>query len=271
MTMTERKDIFKLTFNAIARGYDNKAMQFFQKSAERIPAYLKLNGDEHILDVATGTGHVALNLAGKLLKGHVTGMDLSDQMLACADEKCRKAGYTNVTFLEMDMQSIEFPDNHFDAAVSAFSLFFVDDMETQLAHFSSKVKRGGQVLVTTFGEKSFTPLVKPFFERLERYGIEIPSVAWTRVATEQQCQNLFKDAGLLNTTCEEVECGYYLNDPEDWWQIIWNGGFRGLVNQLSKKNIGKFESEHMKEVSQLADEKGVWLEMSILYTMGTCS
>lgn len=48
-----------------------------------------MKGREHAPDVATGTGKVALELAKRLEKGHVTGFDLSEGMLCCAQEKMR--------------------------------------------------------------------------------------------------------------------------------------------------------------------------------------
>ena len=65
------------------------------------------------------------------------------------------------------------------------------------------------------------------------------------------------------------ESGYYLKDASDWWDIIWNGGFRGLVNQLSDNDMIRFKAEHLKEVQELSSEKGIWLEMNVLFTMGT--
>ncbi|XCN74300.1 MAG: class I SAM-dependent methyltransferase [Candidatus Electrothrix aestuarii] len=262
------KELYKKTFNTVAEGYDNPAMHFFPESAQRIASYLNLKGNEHVLDVATGTGCAALALAHDLPDGQVTGLDFSTGMLAQAMEKQEQAELDNIFFVEMDMQAIDYPDQHFDAAVSAFSIFFVDDMERQLAHIADKVKAGGRVITTTFYDTAFTPLVGLFLRRLQQYGIEPPSLAWKRVATEEQCLALFQAAGLQDSQCHRVECGYHLQDASEWWCLIWNGGFRGLVNQLAPDDMDRFQEEHLAEVQALASEQGIWLEMNVLYTVG---
>ena len=62
MDEQELKEFFKSTFNTVAEGYDNSAMRFFPDSAKYISSYLGLKGHEHVLDVATGTGSVALTI-----------------------------------------------------------------------------------------------------------------------------------------------------------------------------------------------------------------
>lgn len=268
MDFSELKKLYKKTFDSVSEGYGHAAMRFFEESAEQICLTLKVKGDEHILDVATGTGYAALTLAKQLPDGHVTGIDFSTGMLKQAMINQDKAALCNVTFAEMDMQNLEFRNSQFDIAVSAFSIFFVEDMTKQLIHIADKVRDGGTILTTSFNERSFAPLIDLFVNRLRLYDIHVPNFAWKNVASEEQCITLFQKAGLQELSCDQQECGYYLTDASDWWYIIWNGGFRGLVNQLSEDDHIKFQEEHLAEVQALATEKGIWIEMGILYTHG---
>ena len=269
MNEEDRKIMFKKTFDTVANGYDNSALRFFPESANHLSSLLNLKGYEHVLDIATGTGNVALRLAEDLPQGQVTGIDFSKGMLAQANNKAGKLNLNNISFIEMDMQAIEFPDNHFDTAVSAFSIFFVPDMEKQLNHISSKVKPDGKIIITNFFENTFSPLVGKFLDHLEKFNVEIPPMTWKQIATEEKCISLFNSANLKDISSQMKNCGYYLKDASDWWHIIWNGGFRGLVSQLSNEDLDRFKTEHLKEVQELSSEKGIWLEMNILFTMGT--
>ena len=65
MNTRERKEMFKKTFDLVAPGYDNRATRFFTESLTHLVPHLNLKGDENILDVATGTGNAALELACK--------------------------------------------------------------------------------------------------------------------------------------------------------------------------------------------------------------
>ena len=269
MNEQEIKEFFKNTFNTVAGGYDSSALRFFPESAVRLPAYLGLQGGEHVLDVATGTGAAATALAASLPDGRVTGIDFSEKMLAQAGRKISDRGLVNVDLHEMDMQNIAFPDGHFDAATCCFALFFVEEMQEQLRHIASKVRKGGKVAITSFYETSFSPLVEVFFSCLERYGIEPPSMTWKRVATAEKCRALFAGAGLHNVSVNNVDSGYLLSDPEEWWQIVWNGGFRGLVEQMEEDERARFKVEHLAEIGDLADDAGIRIEMGIIYTVGT--
>lgn len=268
MDKKKLKEMFKSTFDTVADGYDHSAMSFFPESAEQICTLLELTGDEQILDIATGTGYVAMKAAKLLPQGKVIGIDFSSGMLAKAMEKKKQQNATNVTFLEMDMQALQFPDTSFDVAISSFGIFFIEDMVGQLREIMATVKTGGKIIITTFYESSFSPLVELLFLRLKEYGIEPPSLAWKRVATRHHCLKLFRDAGIDNVSCNHMDCGYYLRDAADWWYIVWNGGFRGLVNQLDDEQLIRFQQDHLEEVQACASEQGIRVEMGILYTMG---
>lgn len=268
-TEQDVKEFYRNTFNTVAEGYDHRALRFFAESGARLPAYLGLKGDEHLLDCATGTGATAMALAAALPKGRVTGIDFSEKMLARARGKFAAAGVVNVELREMDMQQLAFADGQFDGATCAFALFFIADMEAQLRSIAAKVRKGGKVVISSFVDASFSPLVEIFFSCLERYGITPPTLTWKRVATPEQCTALFTGAGLHDVVVDQVECGYFLESPEEWWQIVWNGGFRGLVEQLADEERQRFKAEHLAELAGLAGNEGIRMEMGIIYTVGT--
>ena len=43
--------------------------------------------------------------------------------------------------------------------------------------------------------------------------------------------------------------GYFLADENEWWNVIWNAGFRRMVSQLKPADLERFKQEHLKEVS----------------------
>jgi ubiquinone/menaquinone biosynthesis C-methylase UbiE len=266
----KRKAMLKETFDTVSSGYDGGALRFFAQSAHNMVSLLDLRGDEHALDVACGTGHASLAAARMLPNGRVTGVDFSGGMLEQASRKAAAHSISNIDFLERDMTALGFPVASFDVAVCAFGIFFVDDLDAQLAHIASVVKPGGKVMISSFQEEHyFHPLREMMLDRLRTHAIAIPPPVWKRVGNEGACSALFKGAGLTNTRVETRNVGYYLDCAERWWDVIWNAGFRRLVSLLPQDDRDRFKREHLKEIEALTTSDGIWLDVGVLYTVGT--
>ena len=257
------------TFDSASAGYDNKALRFFPESAKHLASYLELRGDELVLDVATGTGNAAFALARDLPTGHITGIDASEGMLAQAVAKRDRNGIGNVEFRHMDMETIDFADDYFDLAVCAFGIFFVKDMQDQLRKISQKVKKGGRVITTSFHEASFLPQVDIFLGRIQAYEVETSPPAWRAIGTEAKCEAFFRTAGLADVKSHKQDLSYYLKDTGEWWDFVWNAGYRGLLNQLSAARLEEFKGEHLRDIQELISEQGIKVEVHVLYTVGT--
>lgn len=263
-----KKALLRETFDTVAEGYDGEALRFFPNSAALLADHLKLNGDEHVLDVATGTGHAAFAIARRLPKGQVTGVDFATGMLEQARSKATDLHVSNVEFVQMDMQSLEFPDDSFDIATCSFGIFFAEDMTGQLTHIASKVRSGGKIAISGFQEDLFHPLVELFNKRLVAYGIEPPEPGWKRIASGEGCRHLFGAAGVDDVWIELENVGYYLDSADEWWDIIWNAGLRRLVGQMKAEDRERFRTEHMEEVEALRTADGIMLDVGVIYAVG---
>lgn len=268
MNQKQIKAMLIKAFDMVAPGYDHEALRFFPESALHLAQLVGLSGRERVLDVATGTGHAALAIASTLLDGHVTAVDFSGGMLARAREKAASLGLTNIEFLERDMRNLDFSDGQFDAAICSFGIFFVDDMDAQLARIVSVVKPGGLIGITTFTEESFRPLADLMRERIQLFGVTDGPQSRIQLATESDCRTLFETAGIENITIETRDQGYYLKDENEWWQVIWNAGYRRLVNRLSAEDLERFKREHLREIKALRTADGVWLNIGVIYATG---
>lgn len=268
MDEKQRKEIIKNTFNTVAENYDIETLRFFSECAGQLAAFLNLRGDEHVLDVASGTGHAALSIARRLDRGMVTGVDFSAGMLEKARRKAADMNISNVKFVEGDMQALDFPENFFDAAVCAFGIFFVDDMVSQLSHVARMVKPGGVVAITCFREDYFSPQKEMLLDRLAAYGVQIPPQTWKLIAGEQGSRGLFQGAGLLDVRVGTGDAGYYLKDSLEWWDVVWNAGYRRMVAQIAPERQDDFKREHLREIDGLKTGNGIRLDVGFLITAG---
>ena len=257
------------TFDAVADGYDNPSKRFFRLAADLVPSHLSLSGDEHVLDAATGTGHVALALGRALPRGTVTGIDFSARMLACAEAKLKAAGLGNVQLRQMDMQALDFADATFDRAVSSFGLFFAEDMAATLGGIVRTVKPGGRVLVTSFFKSPFPTLTREFFAHLEEWGtIEPGARPLQRLASPEECAELFRGAGLADVSVTDHDVGYMLESVDQWWDVVWNAGFRRYLLGMAPEELERFRAAHLARIKTMCGGRGPLLEVTALFTSG---
>lgn len=104
---------------------------------------------DHVLDLGSGAGNdcfVARALVGET--GKVTGLDFTGAMVAKAIENNRKLGYTNVEFVQGDIEEMSLPDNTVDVIVSNCVLNLVPDKNKAFAQMMRVLKPGGHFCVS---------------------------------------------------------------------------------------------------------------------------
>ncbi|MEN8171013.1 MAG: class I SAM-dependent methyltransferase [Pseudomonadota bacterium] len=268
MDQQQMKAKIQQTFDTVCKGYDCASLRFFNKAAAHLPEVFGFKGDERLLDVAAGTGIPALVCASQLPQGTVTAVDFSAGMLAQAEAKAKAAGLENISFQQMDMTEMQLEEASFDGANCSFGIFFIDDMVATLQHIASKVKPGGAVVTTHFLEGSFEPLSGRFVEQAGRYGIEPPPLGWMRVGTETLNRELYQAAGLSSIECRSFDVGYHFNSADEWWEVIWNAGYRSLLAGLDQAQLARFKLEHLQQIATLDEGNGIQFNIEVLITRG---
>lgn len=111
----------------------------------------RVGSEGNILDVATGTGVVALDMAKRVAhRGEVVGIDASRAMLKKALEKAKATALYNVQFILGDAHNLPFRENHFDAVTCCFSLPWFSHPETAMKEMTRVVKSMGKVVCVEY-------------------------------------------------------------------------------------------------------------------------
>jgi ubiquinone/menaquinone biosynthesis C-methylase UbiE len=264
----DRKKMIQRGFDTVAPGYDHPSMPFFPETARRLVEYLDLQPHHHLLDACTGTGAVALTAAEILTQGKVTGVDLSGGMLQQAKNKAAANNLNNTEFQQMDLEQLAFPPATFDVATSSFGLFFLEDMIQGLRNIAATVKPGGKVAITSFAGEAFSPMADIFIERYEATGRIAPPLSWKRLATEELIRELFDAVGITSVSIHHEPLGYHMTEAKMWWDIVWNAGWRSLLNQLTADEQKQFEQDHMQEIADVIGDDGVWFNTEVIIAVG---
>jgi demethylmenaquinone methyltransferase/2-methoxy-6-polyprenyl-1,4-benzoquinol methylase len=151
-------------FNNIAHRYDfmNRLLTFridtiWRKRAVKL---VKPFSPKDILDVATGTGDFAVQLA-KLKPAKVIGIDIADVMLELGRKKIEKKGLSGtIQFIEADSENLPFADNSFDVVSSAFGVRNFEALEKGLGEMYRVLRPGGHVLILEASDPENMPFKK---------------------------------------------------------------------------------------------------------------
>lgn len=139
-------------FDSIAPAYDfmNRAMTFGIDKLWRRRAVnlVRRHAPMQLLDVATGTGDLAITLARKLPQAAITGIDLSDGMLAIGRQKVRKANLDKrITLAKADCLALPFGSESFDCVTVAYGVRNFEHLDQGYAEMARVLRPGGMLCV----------------------------------------------------------------------------------------------------------------------------
>ncbi len=152
-------------FNNIAPRYDLLnhllSMGIDKLWRRKAIALLKKEPCANVLDVATGTGDMAIALHRKLGVA-VTGLDLSEQMLNVAQQKVDKLKLNHIKLEHGDSEQLPFVTNTFDAVTVAFGVRNFENLELGLGEMMRVIKPEGRMVILEFSKPTVFPVKQLF-------------------------------------------------------------------------------------------------------------
>lgn len=148
-----KKEAVEKMFDSIAPEYDalNHILSLNIDKIWRRRAVQKLlpkDADFHILDVACGTGDFSIAVARRSKKARITGIDLSDGMLAGGREKVARLGLDDrIELRKGDCEALEFADDSFDGVCVGFGVRNFEHLEQGLREMRRVLRPGGRLVI----------------------------------------------------------------------------------------------------------------------------
>lgn len=145
-------DQMERMFDAIADKYDQLnhtlSLGFDKGWRRKAIRTLKPYAPKEILDIATGTGDLAIALYKELQPDQVIGADISEGMMRIGREKVKAAGYADaIRFEWQDSLWLNFPDNRFDAVTAAFGVRNFEDIRKGIGEMYRVLRPGGRLMI----------------------------------------------------------------------------------------------------------------------------
>lgn len=233
--LSEKGEQIRQMFGAIAPRYDflNRLLSLgidrrWRKKAVRL---LKYSSGSRILDVATGTGDVALEIARTTPDSvRITGADFCSEMVELGKIKVAASKYAKrIDFTVAPCEDLPFPDNTFDSITIAFGIRNVVDRKLGLAEMWRVLKPGGRMIILEFSTprsalfrqiyyfyfKQLLPVIGGLFSKYNAYKYLPDSVI--EFPSQHEFVKMIADAGFRTPHLHELTFGIasiYVGDKE---------------------------------------------------------
>ena len=167
----EKVEQIEEMFDNIAPEYDKfnyiASMNIDRIWRRRAISALKPYAPHDVLDIATGTGDLALLINKILSPDKIIGCDISEGMMRVARAKCAKRGVTNITFQKEDCTAMSYPDESFDAVTSSFGIRNFQELEKALSEMYRVLRKGGHLAILELSSPVRFPMKQlfPFYSR----------------------------------------------------------------------------------------------------------
>ena len=253
------------TYTAAADHFD--ALPFWHHFGRRTVDHLHLPAGSRVLDLCCGTGASALPAARQVgPSGHVLGVDLTPVLVAQASAAAEARGLTQAEFQVGDAATIIYRPGSFEAVISVFGLFFLNDMAGTLSRAWSWLAPGGQLAITIWGKVVLWPGEPYFWDAVLR---EDPSAKHIspadNLAGPGALEALFAEAGLPAPNVITERWRMPLPTPEAFWPVIMGTSNRGVFDALLPEAQVRVKRAVL---DRLRDERVDGIDMDAIIAIG---
>jgi arsenite methyltransferase len=260
--MTYKQEI--INFYNTRTNYDNdvtlnRAIALFD--------YVTPSPRQSVLDVATGTGNIAITSAQKVgPSGYVIGIDIATELLKIAQQKIQAENLSNIELIEVDAQAYQPKPDKFDAIYCSYAIVLFPNIPKILENWYRCLKFGGLIAFTCSSENSYLAL--SIVEACAKNGITLPNLH-EPLGTPERIQHLLTQAKFDQIQIHPRQMGTYLSLEEA--ESRWNGQFwlhiDNPLRELTPPKICQIKASYDEEIAALETEQGVWYEELIYYVV----
>ena len=225
------------------------------KSLQELIATAKLQRGDRVLDVATGTGIVAIEAVEKVGNdGKVVGIDISTGPLAIAKRTAGNAN--NLQFLEMDAEDLKFPDGSFDVVLSEFALMFFPDSQRALREMKRILVKNGRIAVSVHGSADNAPYLSVIMNALMKYAPEIIPVGRPgphRFGEPDLLRTEFENSGFKEINVAVFSYPYNAGTFEEYWNEYMESAAASI-----RAKVESLDAELYAKIKEEAKAKAEW-------------
>lgn len=237
-----------------------------------------LHIDDRVLEVAAGTGDLAMTVAQAVgANGHVVAIDSSPKMLAHAEKAAREAGLNNIEIRVMNAEALELEENSFNAVICKMALMLFENPLTALSEMHRMVKLGGKVAVMVWSSADRNPFHGLPLQIARRIG-NIPAPGPDKpglfaLGDSERLEDLFRKVGFRSVSSQSsTHHRKYVSIQDAITLIKSSGGAAALQNVMVNLSIAEQEkawAEITEALTQFDGPNGFEAPGEVLIATGT--
>jgi ubiquinone/menaquinone biosynthesis C-methylase UbiE len=261
---------------AAARKWKKEAAVSGRPTNEALIDLAQIGPGLNVLDLASGSGHPALDIARVVgPAGHVTATDLSSKLLAVADEKAKEQGLSNISFREVNMENQPFPDKTFDIVTCRLGIMYARDVRQALSEMRRVLKPNGRVALVAWGPEKDDIRKTTVLKVLMKYSKSSspdPAISLPSSFSEPgKLSKALSQAGFKQVYEETRNMEFpFPGSPEQAWEMVHDSAifFRKTINNLLLEERKMAGIEISKAWSQYYDGHQVTLTAPVVLASG---
>jgi len=215
----------KQSWNKFSPGWkkwDKQTMMLLKPMGDAIIELLNIAPDDHVLDIAAGTGEPGLTIASIATNGKVTGTDLAEEMLLIADENAKERGLGNYNTRVADVCELPFADESFTAISCRMGFMFFPDMQLASDEMYRVLKSGGRIATSVWDSPDKNFWIAGTMGIIKKY-MELPppvpgAPGMFRCAGPELIAGIFARSGFKNITQQHVSGKVDYVNADYYWQ-----------------------------------------------------
>lgn len=238
--------------------WDSQAASWFRQREALLTAsrpihewmvdHLELRPGMRVLEIAAGPGDTGFLAAKRLDGGRLLSTDLSPSMVESARKRGEELGITNADYRVLDAQSMDLPDESFDAVLCRWGFMLMPDPLASLRECKRVLVPGGRLVFAVFTGPDENPFAALPARILMEWGfLPRPSDGWhpgiLALADRSRLLTLIDRAGFASVRIEPVEMTWTFANADDYWTFLVDLTALGpLVRSLPEETRKEFRS-----------------------------
>ncbi len=240
-----------------AEYYNTSWQEQLKPAQDKLMEMADLKPGENVLETSCGTGLVTLRAADLVEpEGEVVATDLSQNMIDKAQTVAKKKDSSNIRFIRMDAEEIDFAEKRFDVAICSLGLMYFPFPVKALKEMNRVLKPGGRAVAAVWGERKNCGWADIFPIVDKRVATDVCPMFFQQ-GSGNILKHSFESADFREVKVERLSVTLHYHDEETALMAAFSGGPVALAYQkFDEQTKEEAKREYLDSISAFNNKNG---------------